>query len=69
MNHKQIAIEIYSESRKLPTCSEATRYRKQAISCFPQPDRVAIKAHMDNIGNGNHVSGRSPATGYNARAK
>ena len=49
MNHKQIAIEIYDESRKLPTCSEATRYRKQAISCFPQEDRVMIKAHMDNL--------------------
>ena len=30
---------------------------------------VRIKAHMDNIGKSNHVSGRSPATEFNARAK
>jgi len=49
MNHKQIAKEIYQESRKLPTSSEASRYRKKAISCFPQVDRVMISSHIDNL--------------------
>ena len=69
MKHKSVAKEIYAASQQEPSTSAATRYRKQAISCFPQEDRVTIAAYMQNIGRANHVSGRSPSQTFNERQK
>ena len=65
MNHKQIAKEIYDESKNAPSTSSATRYRLRALSVYSQEDRVMIRAYMDNIARANHVSGRSPNQTFN----
>ena len=69
MNHKAIASEIYQASKGCDTASEASRYRKQAISGYPQEDRYMIKSYVENICRANHVSGRSPSQTFNERQK
>ena len=69
MNHKAIATEIYQASKQEKNTSAATRYRKQAISCYPQEDRYMIKSYVENICRANHVSGRSPSQTFNERQK
>ena len=65
MNHKEIAKMIYEESRRCPTGSEATRYRKKAVSEYPKADRYYLNCYLDNIKKANHVTGHSPSSQYN----
>ena len=58
MNHKAIASEIYQASKGCDTASEASRYRKQAISGYPQEDRYYIIAYMDQIKAKNYADSR-----------
>ena len=64
-NLKQIAAEIYAESRKLPTGSEATRYRQKMVREYSKDDRYFLNAYLEQLKKSNRVSGLSPSSEFN----
>ena len=64
---KQIAKEIYAESRKQPTGSHGTRYRKKAVSEYEKEDRYFINAYMERLKKAARHRGIHPTRQYNTR--